>query len=121
MRRFAASLLTGLLTMTTAVPVSFAKTYNTQCIQTAIEKQEGVFISAFDAYYATVRSAMIVRKDALKNAWIITDTAQRRDAIRLAQKNFATTEKSARKARRDAEKAAAKTFKNEAKLCEIAS
>lgn len=120
MRRITASVLSAAISLSIATP-AFATSYNTQCIQTAVEKREGTFITAFDAYYASTRTALISRKDSLKTAWTITDSKQRRDTIRNAEKNFATSEKSARKTRRDAEKAAAKTFKNEAELCEIQS
>ena len=121
MRRLAASILTGMLSLSLAVPVYATTTLNLQCMQTAVEKREGAFITAFDAYYATTRSAMITRKDALKNAWGITDKTQRQTAIKTAGKNFATSEKAARKTRRDADKTAAKTFKTEAELCEVQS
>ena len=121
MHRFTASLATGLIAFSALAPAAFATTFNTQCMQTAVEKREGAFIIAFDAYYASTRTAMITRKDALKNAWGITDTAQRQSAIKTAGKNFATSEKAARKTRRDAEKTAAKTFKTEAELCEVQS
>ena len=122
MRRITASVVTGILSITMAIPVGFAATsYNTQCIQTAIEKEQGAFITSIDTYYATVRSAMISRKDALRTAWSISDSKQRRDTVRNAEKNFTTTERNAAKTRRDADRAAEKTFKSEAKLCEIKS
>jgi hypothetical protein len=118
MRRFAAALATGLFTLTIATP-AFATDFDLQCMQRAVEKRESAFINSFDTYYASVRTAMISRKDALKNAWGISDSTQRKEAIKTAGKNFATSEKNARKVRRDADKAAAKTYKTEAEACEI--
>lgn len=111
-------LLSGLIGLSIAAP-AFAASYNVQCVQTAIEKRESSYVIAFDGYYATVRSAMITRKDALKNAWLFTDSSQRKTAIKNATKNFSTTEKSARKIKRDLEKQATKTYKTEANACEI--
>jgi len=122
MNRLTASLATRLFAFSTFAPAAFARTtFDVQCMQTAVEKRESTFISAFDAYYASVRTAMISRKDAVKSAWAITDSTQRENAIRNADKNFTTSERAAKKVRRDAEKVAAKIFKNEAALCEINS
>ncbi len=112
-------LLSGIVGLSMAAPAFAATSYNVQCIQTAIEKRESSYIVAFDGYYATTRSAMINRKDSLKNAMAITDSSQRKTAIKNATKNFSTTEKNARKIKRDLEKQANSTYKTEARACEI--
>jgi hypothetical protein len=90
-------------------------------MQRAIEKREGALINAYDNYYVSVRSTMIIRKDALKNAWTFSDSQQRKDAVRNAGRAFVDAEKSARRTKRDADKAAARTYKTDAEECEIDS
>lgn len=112
-------LLSGLIGLSIAAPAFAATTYNVQCVQTAIEKRESSYVVALDGYYATTRSAMITRKDALKNAMALSDSLQRKTAIKTATKNFSTTLKNARKIHRDLEKQANKLYKAESKVCEI--
>jgi hypothetical protein len=118
--RFAASLFAGLVLATAAFPAS-AATFDLKCMQNAVEKRESSYIIAFDTYYATVRSAMIIRKDAIRTAWGIADKSSRQSLLGTAAKNFKTSEKAARKSRTDAEKNATRIFKSDAELCEIDS
>jgi hypothetical protein len=121
MRRITASILTICTSISMATPAFAATTLNLPCMQTAIEKRENSFLSSFDSYNTSVRSAMTIRNDALKSAWGITDKTQRKDAIRNAERAFKTSEKTTRKTRRDADKNAEKLYKIEIKLCEVKS
>lgn len=121
MRRLAASILTASLSLSLAAPAFAATTINLQCMQNAVDRRESSLITSFDNYYSSVRSAMSIRKDGLRNSWSISDKKIRNDGIRAIEKTFRTAEKNARNARKDADRAAEKTYKSDAKLCETRS
>lgn len=86
------------------------------CVQTAIEKRENSILTAYDTQYTAIKAALIVRKDALKNAWTLTDQKTRREAIKAVWSTFKTT-KEARKAFHSARESAWKQFSAESKKC----
>jgi len=63
------------------------------CISTAITIREDNIIVAQDAYSASIKSARLVRRDAIKTAWLIADTQTRNTAIKLAETNFKNSSK----------------------------
>lgn len=90
---------------------------NLACMQTAVEKRDNAIISAWDALTASIKTALSVRRDALKAAWGISDKRERRDAIRKAWTDFKNTKKEASRAFNQARKDAWKQFKTDARAC----
>ena len=87
------------------------------CMQNAVDKRDSAIITAWDKYSAAAKSALEVRKAALKSAWAITDKTQRVTAIRKAWNDYKAAIKSARKAFASEKKAVWKTWKTDAKAC----
>jgi hypothetical protein len=87
------------------------------CVISAVDKRDTAIIAAFDTYTSAARSALTVRKDALKVAWAIADTSQRKTAIRAAHKTYRSSVMTARNNFKNAKKTAWKQFKSDAKLC----
>lgn len=102
-------------TATTTPPVR--KTLDLACMQSAVEKRDNAIIAAFDAYSASVKTALTTRRDALKAAWGLTDRIQRRDAINAAWKAHRKARNDAFRTLRDARRAAWKQFRADAKTC----
>lgn len=96
---------------------SSAATLDTACMQAAVDKRETAIIAGVDAYSSAVKSALSVRKDALKAAWAITEKAQREAALKAAWFAFRDAGKKTSGAMKDAKNAAWKTFKTDAKAC----
>lgn len=131
LRTFAAAALSTAVAMSMAVP-AFAMESNTgssssarmerkqvdgACMSSAVDKRDTAIVTAFDAFAASTKTALTTRKDALKAAWALTDTAQRQTALKAAWKTFTTSHKSAREAFRTAKKAAHQQFRTDAKTC----
>ncbi|HRH94183.1 MAG TPA: hypothetical protein PKV72_06675, partial [Candidatus Peribacteria bacterium] len=55
----------------------------------------------------------------LKAAWILTDTTQRKAALKAAWSAFAASQKSAREAFRKSKKAAWAQFRTDGKTCKV--
>lgn len=87
------------------------------CIQHAVARRETSLIAAFDAYHKDLRNSMGTRKEALKNAWGKTILKERRDALKLAWKNFRNDRVNLRKTYRDSQKSAWNIFKDEQRDC----
>lgn len=75
-------------TTTPTTPVITAKPtpkpFDPVCIQNAIEKRDTAVIAAFDKFSSTIKSALGVRKDALKAAWAKPTAKERRAAVLAA-------------------------------------
>lgn len=87
------------------------------CMQSAVEKRDNTLGDAWDAFGSTMNSAMHDRRDALKEAWGISDKNERNQAIRSAWESFRSTHKSARKDFNTERKDAWKVFKTDRKAC----
>lgn len=111
MNKYYASGVAAVLALSFSASAFAAETINVSCIQGAIETRESSIMSALDTYNVAIKNALIVRKDALKAAWAITNKDQRRDAIKAARSAMETAAKDAMKTKRDANKTAAGVFK----------
>lgn len=60
------------------------KVVNLTCMQTAIDTREEAVIKAFDKFNDSMSEALSDRKDALHDAWGISDKADRNQAVRTA-------------------------------------
>jgi uncharacterized membrane protein len=92
-------------------------TVDLACMQAAVEKRDNAVISAWDTLSASIKTALQTRRDALKAAWGISNSKERRKAIREAWANFAKSKKEASKIFNQARKEAWKQFRNDAKAC----
>ena len=91
--------------------------WNAACMKTAVEKRENALITAVEKHSTTVLTALKNRKAGLLKAWDITDTAKRRAAIYVADKEYRNTLFKSRKELNEARKKAWKTFKEEKSKC----
>ena len=94
-----------------------AKTIDTACVQSAIDKRDTAVIAAFDVFHTTVVSALQTRRDALKAAWGMADKAQRNAASKAAWSAYSTSLKAARKALVQSRHAAWNQFRTDRKTC----
>ncbi len=116
-QRLTHMLVTGALLASIAVPVlaqakeqdKMLTATQIQCISTAVDKRDTAIAGTFD----TLKTAVNTRKDALKAAWALTDTAARKTALKAAWKAYKDTIKTTRTARKDAWK----TFRTDVKAC----
>lgn len=99
--------------------VSPKPTPNLPCMQAAVEKRDNAVIAAVDVYYGAVKTALQVRRDALKAAWGIANAKDRRAALRQAWDAFKSSHKAAAKALNQARKDAWKQWKADAKACRV--
>ena len=90
---------------------------DTNCIKTAIEKRDSAVISAFDSYAAKIKTALQIRKEALKSAWDLTVKKDRNNAVKTAWKNFKDSRVNTQKEFKTAKLNAWKTFKTDRKTC----
>ncbi len=121
MRRIAVSALSIITSLSIATPALAATTYDMECMRNAIEKRESLYVIAFDNYYANARSAMLNRKDRIRNAWHISDKGDRNSEIRAAEKSYRDSERNASKNRRNAEKSAKDIYNSDIRGCKIES
>lgn len=87
------------------------------CVQTALDKRDNAIISAFDAFSATVKTALQTRRDALKTAWGLTDKRLRRLAIKKAWSDFGVATKTARRTLNKARLAAWVQYAKDGRVC----
>ena len=87
------------------------------CMQNAVEKRDNAVISALDGYHATVRAALVARRDALKAAWAVTDPDARAKAINSAWDAFRGTWRNAAHTLNAARKSAWDQFNTDRKAC----
>lgn len=62
--------------------------FNSTCMQNAIETRDSALITAFEKFSNEIKNALKARKDALKEAWKIDDPVARKTAIKKAWDNF---------------------------------
>ncbi|MBU6415076.1 hypothetical protein KGQ34_02455 [Patescibacteria group bacterium] len=101
----------------TSAQPAVQKTVDLACMQTAVEKRDNAIISALDAYSSAVKTALQTRRDALKDAWGITDRKQRRSALRTAWNAFKGTWRNAAKSLRIAKRDAWMQFNKDQRTC----
>ncbi len=87
------------------------------CVSTAVEKRDNAIITAWDAFSASARNALLARRDALKAAWLLTDKTARRAAIKKAWTDFRAAAKTARVTLNKARRAAWKQYAVDLKAC----
>jgi acyl-CoA reductase-like NAD-dependent aldehyde dehydrogenase len=88
-------------------------------VSTAIEVRENAIIAAHDAFAVSLKSALTVRRDALKAAWNIADKTARETARKAAWTTFKTSSQAAHTAMRTARVAAWTTFNTSAIVCGV--
>lgn len=88
-----------------------------QCMASAVEKRDNSIISAVDTFNAAIKSALGVRKDAVKAVWNTADSAARQTARKSAEATFKTSVKAAHEKVRSDRKAAWSTFDSDANTC----
>jgi len=101
---------------------SKGKRKNTQpiavgCIQTAVDAREVAVLSSLTTYTNSVVTAFQAKKNALHDAWAITDASQRKASIKTAWMTFDQSKKSARKTYQTARQVAWNNFKKASKTC----
>ena len=94
-------------------------TVQLSCVSTAVEVRENAIIAAHDAFAVSIKSALTVRRDALKAAWNIADKATRETARKSAWTTFRTSSQAAHTAMRAARVAAWTTFNTSATVCGV--
>jgi hypothetical protein len=90
---------------------------DTSCIVSAVQKRDDAVIGSVSTYSTAVIEALGTRRDALKSAWSLQDSAKRKQAIKAAWSTFDGTWKKASTAMRQARKDAWSTFKADLKSC----
>lgn len=121
MHRSLLSAVSVLVSVSIATPAFAATTYDLECMRNAVEKRDGLMVVAFDQYYASARSAMLNRKDRIRNAWYISDKGERNDEIRAADRAYRDSERSAARNRRNAERVAKDIYNDDVDGCRIRS
>ena len=72
------------------------KTVNLTCMQTAVDTREDAIISAHTAYNTAIMSGLTARKNALHDAWGLTDGTARKTAIKSAWSTWKSVHTAAR-------------------------
>jgi len=67
------------------------------CMQTAVEKRDNAVIAAWDALFASIKTALQTRRDALETAWGITNRKERTKAVKDTWTAFRKANKEAQK------------------------
>lgn len=93
------------------------KPFDPVCIQNAIEKRDTAVIAAFDKFSSTIKSALGVRKDALKAAWAKPTAKERRAAVKAAWDAYKKSTREAVAAAKKERKAAWDQFRKDRIAC----
>jgi hypothetical protein len=91
------------------------KTVNLTCMQTAVDTREDAISKAFGDFNDSMDEALSDRKDALHDAWGITNQSERSKAVKTAWKDWNTAKKTAYSELRSDRKAIWATFTKTAK------
>lgn len=92
-------------------------TFDVACVQNAIEKRDTAISIGVDVFATSVKSALTTRKDALKAAWAITKSQDRRIARKAAWAAYNKSAKDAHTALKTARNSAWSTYKTDIKAC----
>lgn len=84
-------------------------TINAECMKSAIEVRDTSIMTGLDTFSGKVRTALTIRKDALKASWDMSGKT-RRDSIKSAWRTYSTSIKSAKQEHQAARRAAWNTF-----------
>lgn len=87
------------------------------CIKAAITKREDALAGGFTTLSSAISTAYGARKAALLVAWDKPTTAERRVAVRAADRAFDQSTKAARKTWGETRRATWKTFETDRKAC----
>ena len=108
-------------TTTSTPPVITAKPapqpFDPICIQNAIEKRDSAVIVAFDKFSVAIKTALGIRKDALKAAWAKPTTKERREAVRAVWNDYKKATRQAGATAKQERKAAWDQFRKDRMDC----
>ena len=93
------------------------QTVDPTCVRPLVTAREDAIIAAEGALHTALSAALQTRKAALDAAWMLSDAAARKQAVKDAWKAFNTAKKSAHQAYRKAVKDAWQAFKKGGKSC----
>ena len=87
------------------------------CMKNAIEKRDNKIITAVDTYTLGVKSALAVRRDALKSAWDKSNLKETRKDQKAAWKAYKRSTKVLRRSFKNDKNSAWKQFRVDTKAC----
>jgi len=87
------------------------------CVQTALDARDTAIFTAFDADYTATKATLSTRTTALKAAWALSTSKDRKNAISKAWKEYKTTTKTANDTMKKGRKDAWKKYKEDFKAC----
>ena len=99
------------------VPAVTARTLDLPCMSTAIQFQADGYLQAWDAYTSQVHTAKVVRKEAMKSAWVLLDRNQRDQFIRQIENTYRSSFRSASDQLRQSERFAETQFRQMQNTC----
>lgn len=109
---------------TTATPTTpvitekpMPKPFDPVCIQNAIETRDTAIIAAFDKFSSAIKSALGIRKDALKAAWAKPIAKERRAAVKAAWDAYKKSTREAAALAKKERKAAWDQFRKDRIAC----
>jgi hypothetical protein len=91
------------------------KSVDNTCMQTAVDTREAAIMEAFVTFNEVIIEGLTDRKDALHDAWGLSDATTRNAAVKSAWATWKTTKKEAHTDLKSERKAAWDTFKTTAK------
>lgn len=89
------------------------------CVRTALVKRESAILAANTATASATNSGLTARTADLYKAWMITDGAERRTAVKTAWDNWKKLMKATQESDKNARDAAWRTFRTEAQTCKV--
>lgn len=104
-------------TATTTVSTSTINSAFTKCQQTAIEKRDASIASARNAYNQTMSQALAVRTAGEKSLVEVTNTEEKKVALKKVVEAYRTSAKTAQATLTSARKATWATFEEDTKAC----
>jgi hypothetical protein len=97
-------------------------TADISCVQTAVQERETAIIESWTGFSSSTLAALTVRKNALVEAWKLTDAKERASALKDLWKNWKESSKKAHTTLRADRKAAWAEFKQTMKTeCRVTS
>lgn len=106
-------------TAPTPPPATSTTAIDMSCVKNAIDKRDTAMIAAYDTLWATIKTALQTRRDALKMAWDMTDKSARNKAVADIWKAYNSAIKAARKAFKTARNTAWSQFSADRKACNL--
>jgi len=87
------------------------------CAQAAVDTREQAILNSLSAFTTSLQNAFSTRKTALHAAWAISDSGQRKAAIKSAWMTFKQSKQLAQRTFRNARRIAWTNFKTAARQC----